>query len=333
MSNRIFRGPLLLVIVAVAAILAYRFLPVDGLIDSYRASDEQSRVDERTAPPAPATVAPAPRPPVAQQDVVSTAEVAATAEAPVAVATEPREVGMVKPAAEPEMPAAKPAVPPVQTPPQVAVAPGPIEPAAAARPQPEPKARPAPKPKPKPLPEPVQKPVPKEEPVVAAASARAVVPAQPVVPNLRVFAQADVNDRAGLGNLTAGRYSALLKKELAAVATDYLGSGAVQSGDPNRTFRDQLAAGREGRDRLCREAGARRLLLADVVINAAGFSTVDSAYWPEVKFTAINCNDGRFHKSPKKRLEPSNMDTFGFQQQFNQHSQDFIARQGYFLKP
>ena len=53
----------------------------------------------------------------------------------------------------------------------------------------------------------------------------------------------------------------------------------------------------------------------------------------EVSYIAINCGDGRVHKSPKKRLEPHRLDTFEFQQQFSRRTQEFIASQGYFLKP
>ncbi len=171
-----------------------------------------------------------------------------------------------------------------------------------------------------------------EPPTVAGAGKPALSP-ETVLPNLRVFVQADVHERAGLGDLSADRYAEQLKVELTAVAGDYLGREAVQGEDPNMKFRDYLAEGREGLEQICMLAQAQRVLLADVEISAAGFSDIDSAYWPEVSYIAINCGDGRVHKSPKKRLEPHRLDTFEFQRQFSRRAQEFIASQGYFLKP
>jgi len=137
-----------------------------------------------------------------------------------------------------------------------------------------------------------------------------------------------------LEKFKAGRGDAQIAEQAAPpVAEDYLGREAVQSEDPNMMFRDNLAEGREGLEQICKPAQAHRVLLADVEIAAAGFSGVDSAYWPEVSYIAIDCGDGRVHKSPKKRLEPHRLDTFEFQQQFSRRSQEFIASQGYFLKP
>ena len=70
-----------------------------------------------------------------------------------------------------------------------------------------------------------------------------------------------------------------------------------------------------------------------MVVQAAGVSAVPSAYWPDVTFTAISCGDGRVHKSPAQRLEPHRLDSFEYQQLFARRSQDFLASQGYFLKP
>ena len=168
----------------------------------------------------------------------------------------------------------------------------------------------------------VAKPTLRQEPVVPAGEPPTTVAAagkpepvpEPVLPNLRIFVQADGHERAGLGDLSVDRE-------------------AVQGEDPNMKFREYLAEGREGLEQICMRARAQRLLLADVEISAVGFSNVDSAYWPEVSYIAINCGDGRGHKSPKKRLEPHRLDTFEFQQQFSRRSQEFIASQGYFLKP
>jgi hypothetical protein len=196
------------------------------------------------------------------------------------------------------------------------------------RAEPEPPKVQAPKPSPQ------QDPVaPASEPPTVAGAGKPALSPETVLPNLRVFVQADVHERAGLADISADRYAELLKVELTTVAGDYLGREAVQGEDTNMTFRDYLAEGREGLEQICELAQAHRVLLADVEIAAAGFSNVDSAYWPEVSYIAINCGDGRVHKSPKKRLEPHRLDTFEFQQQFSRRAQEFIASQGYFLKP
>lgn len=162
----------------------------------------------------------------------------------------------------------------------------------------------------------------------------AVVTAAPSVANLRVFVQAEVNDRAGLGGYTEERFANLLRSDLERLVVDQLGAEAVQAGGANPAFRKQFAEDPEqARDAICREAGSQRVLLADLTIPSAGFSTVDSAYWPEVVFRAINCNDGRTRHRAKVRLEPHVRDSFPFQHQFAQRAENFLASQGYFLKP
>lgn len=186
-----------------------------------------------------------------------------------------------------------------------------------------------PQPKPKPKPEIVAR---VERPVVAPKPLPRPEPAAKA-PELRILVEADVHERAGTAKYGAQAYTERLRKELLAVAGDYLGQANVAQGDANLAFRDDLDEGRPGIERLCQRADAKRLLLADMSVPSAGFSTVPSAYWPEIEFTAINCGDGRLHKSPKKRLEPHRLDGFEYQQDFARRSQDFVASQGYFLKP
>lgn len=169
--------------------------------------------------------------------------------------------------------------------------------------------------------------------VASLSQPKPVPPAAPVRPALRIFVEADAHERAGLGNLTPTEYARLLRGELLAIAADYLGPDAVARDDSNLAFRADLADGRSGIDRLCAKAQTPRVLLADVTVESAGFSSLPSAYWPDVTFTAISCADGRVHKSQAQRLEPQRTDRFEYQQLFARRSQDFIASQGYFLKP
>ena len=194
--------------------------------------------------------------------------------------------------------------------------------------------------KPKPIaPKPVASPAASRSPEVVASIARPVPvpvvrpPPAPAETGLRVLVEADVGERSGLGRYTAESYASLLKGELETISSDFLGAAAVQSGAPNLAFREQLADGRAGIDRLCSQARVQRVLLADVSIPSGGFSSVASAYWPEVRFTAINCGDGRLHKSSSRRLEPQRADRFEYQKDFAQRAHDFVASQGYFLRP
>ena len=307
MSKNVFNGPLLFIILGGLALLAYRYLPFESLLEKIKAGRGDAQITEQAAPPAaPASASALP------DTAVESAAVTTMPPAPT-VSPQPSAVAMPEVRSPPP-----PVVVPAEVLPVEKVAPRVVMP---------PKVQ-APKPKP------TQGPVgPASEPPTVAGDAKPALSPETVLPNLRVFVQADVHERAGLGDLSADRYAELLKAEITAVAGDYLGREAVQSEDTNMMFRDYLAEGREGLEQICKLAQAHRVLLADVEIAAAGFSNVDSAYWPEVSYIAINCSDGRVHKSPKKRLEPHRLDTFEFQQQFSRRAQEFIASQGYFLKP
>jgi len=148
---------------------------------------------------------------------------------------------------------------------------------------------------------------------------------------LRAFVEADVDDRAGLGDFTSTGYSAKLKAELILVAQETLGADAVATGGDNMAFRKLIRLGRNGLEQLCEQAGSTRVLLADVVIESAGFSVVDSAYWPQLQMAAIDCDAGSIRRGRKQRLEPHRLDRFGFQQSFSERSREFISSQGYFL--
>ena len=172
-----------------------------------------------------------------------------------------------------------------------------------------------------------------DKPAAPSKSAASTAPPPATVAALRILVEAETHDRADTDQYTPTQYAAMLRKELIAVAGGYLGGENVRAADANLAFRDDLADGRPGVDRLCDRAGSERLLLADLSVPSEGFSRFDSAYWPEVVFTAINCRDGRLHKSQKIRLEPSRLDRFEYQHGFAERSQQFVASQAYFLKP
>ena len=175
----------------------------------------------------------------------------------------------------------------------------------------------------------VDRPAATSEPAAAAAAPPPPAP----LPSLRILVEAETHHRAGTDRYTAGEYAAMLRNELIDIAAGHLGQQHVRSADANLAFRDDLRDGRAGIDRLCGRADAERLLLADLSVPSGGFSAIDSAYWPEVKLIAINCRDGRLHKSQKGRLEPSRLDRFEYQHGFAERSQRFVASQAYFLRP
>jgi hypothetical protein len=101
----------------------------------------------------------------------------------------------------------------------------------------------------------------------------------------------------------------------------------------NQSFRAELVQGSEGIMAPCREPLTHRLLLADLTVPSAGFSTIESAYWPEVELLAINCEGIRLYKRPRQRLEPHRLDSYPYQKGFAEKSQQFVSSQAYFLKP
>lgn len=365
MSGSVFKGPMLVIILGAVAVLGVRYLPVDEMLDRIRAA----RVTEPpvvvladTQAPSRTVIEPAVEAaaePLSQAEVVfepdsgtagqvaaatehlpeeiRAATVAAVATSPpkaqVTVASKPVETKPVVIQPTPNKPDVSPPASPVAPSPvavnQETVARKPVEPEPVA---PEPVVWKPVTPQPAPV---------TRAPAVVASIGRSVPdpvlrptpPPVPVEAGLRVLVEADVGERSGLGKFTAESYATLLKGELETVSSEFLGAAAVQRGAPNLAFRDQLADGRPGIDRLCGQVQNQRVLLADVSIPSGGFSSVASAYWPEVRFTAINCGDGRLHKSSSKRLEPQRADRFEYQKDFSQRAHDFVASQGYFLRP
>ena len=303
-------GPLLLIIIVVALFLLWRFVPWDMLLSRVAEGPEQVT----SSPPVRVEKPPEPPPPEAIQD-------SPQKEPGPALVVEP-----IPPAAMPPMDEG--VEPPVVKPPV-------IQPPITVVPKPVPAA--APKPFEPLVPKPPADSKPAKEETALTTQVRPTEPAQiePVKakPNLMVLVEAEVDERAGLGAYGAEQYAAMLKKELEAAVVGALGGEMVVQGSVNLAFREHLMDGRNGMTALCKQAGANRLLLADVRIPSAGFSTIDSAYWPEVSFMALNCVDGRNHRRPSKRLEPHHQDRFEFQYHFIEKAQAFIASQGYFLKP
>jgi hypothetical protein len=268
-------GPLLLIVVGIMALLAWRYLPWQGWLV---VPDDAAVQGDRTA------------------EVAAGPELTAPAEAAV--------TGGV--AAAPSRPA-QPQVTP--------------RPAAPLEESPTAEAREAA--------------APSRPAVPAKTQGPAPLPPVPVaIPNLKVFVEADVHERAGLSAYSADSYAGVLRRELERVVASHLGGDALQAGGDNLGFREAFAEDpQRAPAEVCEGAGSRRVLLADLTIPSAGFSAVDSAYWPEVAFRAISCGDGRQHRRPKARLEPHRQDGFPFQHHFAERAEGFVASQAYFLQP
>jgi hypothetical protein len=101
----------------------------------------------------------------------------------------------------------------------------------------------------------------------------------------------------------------------------------------NQSFRAELVHGSEGIIARRREPSPHGLLVADLRVPSADFSTIESAYWPEGELLAVNCEGCRLDKRPRQRLELHRLDSYPHQQGFAGKSQQFVSSQAYFLKP
>lgn len=185
----------------------------------------------------------------------------------------------------------------------------------------KPRTEPAPKPAPLPVPKPVAS-------VVESRPESVAVPAEPVVqnPGLWVMVDAEVAERAGITGMSREEYSQALRQRLAQLAEDRFGAAHVsrEGGQGQIKGREFKAA--------CSMTKAPRVLLATVRIPPMDFSSIESAFWPNLELAAVNCKDGRMHSSGAKRLSPQRQDEVFFERDFIANAERFIASQAYFLK-
>jgi len=159
----------------------------------------------------------------------------------------------------------------------------------------------------------------KPSPAVAA-------PEAPPAPGLWVIVDADVEEYAGMKGMTARDYSQALRERLATLAAERLGEEYVSLDGMQPTIEDKQYT------QACAKSPADRVLLATLRVPINDFSPVESSFWPHLVLAAVNCKDGRVHRSQPERLTPKRTDQVFFEQDFLVSAQNFIARQAYFLE-
>ncbi|MEJ2460714.1 MAG: hypothetical protein P8098_03690, partial [Candidatus Thiodiazotropha sp.] len=198
---------------------------------------------------------------------------------------------------------------PTPTPAQVAPKPKaqPPRQVATARPTPD-NSEAAPKPKPQP------------EPI---APQETVASQPPPSPAMVVAVVADVSDRAGIRE-SAEAYARRASGEITQRAGEIFDKDRVVDNGTLADLRDHLQTGEEDYAGLCQKWQADILILGDFRI-VTGYSTIDSAYWPDYHLHLYNCGTQRSNHEVFKHLNPSNQDSFPFEQAINQKTMKFLT--------
>ncbi len=165
-------------------------------------------------------------------------------------------------------------------------------------------------PKPKPQPEPV-------------APQETVASQPPPPPALVVAVVADVSDRAGIRE-SAEAYAKRASGEITQRAGEIFDKDRVLDNGTLADLRDHLQTGEENYAGLCQKWQADILILGDFRI-VTGYSTIDSAYWPDYHLHLYNCGTQRSNHEVFKHLNPSNQDSFPFEQAINQKTMKFLT--------
>jgi uncharacterized protein YjeT (DUF2065 family) len=284
---------LILVLAGVGLMLAPRLLPEQA--------DQAGKPEPAAVAEAPQTAAPAiptPAEPASQATRTPT---------PTPVAAE----------AAPATLAAKPAVSPPKAPPPLAVA-------QASRPLPPTKPRPATTDVPK-----------KTTPRIAAAHPAAVTSpeepvskppaAKPARPTLAYAALALPISRSFWGGETRASYTRRLQNSLQQAGRDVLHTDArgLELGEKEfDTWWNESNQHPKSRE-LCAAAPAPRALLSARVETPTTISSVESAYWPELKLRLFDCASQRIHRQ-QKTLAPQNDDAWPFASELNSEVERFL---------
>ena len=140
---------------------------------------------------------------------------------------------------------------------------------------------------------------------------------------LKVSVVADVSDRAGITE-SAQAYAARASTEIAQRAGEIFSQEVSIDSGALAELRAHLEKGDEDYATLCRQWQADILILGDFRI-VTGYSTIDSAYWPDYHLHLHNCGTQRSRREVFRHLNPSNRDGFPFQEAINEKTMKFLT--------
>lgn len=295
---------LILIMLGVVMMLAPKFLPQEVNQTSQAGEEKTVKVAE-----APASVSEPPQLPLSQSVSESGPDTElmppmssepVSSEAPVLVeAVREADKQQPAPAQLPTAPARSLAVPP----PVAKSSPAPI-------PTP-PKKRPAPAP------------VPTPAPVVSAEIAEPL-PAEPAPPPLLVVAvAADADERAGI-DTSAEAFAQKAAGLIVLKVQDIFRTRYEIVSRTAEDLREQLDEETKDYAALCSRFQAQALVLGDLKISKT-WSTIDSAYWPNYHIHLHHCGNERSRQEVYKHLNPSNRDSFPFEQEIQNKTMKFLS--------
>ena len=149
-------------------------------------------------------------------------------------------------------------------------------------------------------------------------------PAQPAPPPLLVVAvAADADERAGIetsAQVFAQQAAGLMVKKIQDIFRDEYEIVSRQSED----LREHLENESTDYAALCSRFQAQALVLGDLRISKT-WSTIDSAYWPDYHIHLHHCGNDRSRQEVYKHLNPSNRDSFPFEQEIQNKTMKFLS--------
>jgi hypothetical protein len=145
----------------------------------------------------------------------------------------------------------------------------------------------------------------------------------PPLDTLVVATVADVSKQAGISE-SAEAYAKRAAEEIALQAGEIFSDSLKVAKDSVADLRAHLAQGAEDYKSLCKTWKADILILGDFRI-ITGWSSIDSAYWPDYHLHLYNCDTQRSRYQVFKHLNPSNRDIFPFQQAINEKTMRFLG--------
>jgi hypothetical protein len=149
------------------------------------------------------------------------------------------------------------------------------------------------------------------------------VAAPPPLDTLVVATVADVSKQAGISE-SAEAYAKRASEAIARQAGEIFSDSLRVARDSVADLRAHLPQGVEDYKTLCKTWKANILILGDFRITT-GWSSIDSAYWPDYHLHLYNCDTQRARYAVFKHLNPSNRDIFPFQQAINEKTMRFLS--------